>query len=99
MLWLGLLTGSALISAIAGALLFGFLANKGRKKFYGIDVALMTVGALLQGFVTSPLELVLARTILGLGVGADYVLSPTIMAEHSNAKDRGKVIALGFGRM
>ena len=98
-LWLSLLTGSALISAIAGALIFGFLANKGRKRFYGIDVTLMTVGALLQGFVTSPLELVLARTILGLGVGADYVLSPTIMAEHSNAKDRGKVIALGFGRM
>ena len=59
----------------------------------------MTIGALLQAVVTSPLQLVLVRGLLGVGVGADYVLSPMIMAEHSNAKDRGKLIALGFGMM
>lgn len=98
-LWTSLLTGSALAGAAIGALIFGYLANKGRKKFYGIDVTLMTIGALLQAVVTSPLQLVLVRGLLGVGVGADYVLSPMIMAEHSNAKDRGKLIALGFGMM
>ncbi len=96
-LYTSLISGSALIGAAVGAIIFGILSNRGRKTFYGVDVALMTVGALLQAFVTSPLELVLVRLLLGLGVGADYVLSPMIMAEHSNAKDRGKVIALGFG--
>ena len=75
------------------------LANKGRKKFYGVDVLLMTIGAVLEAFVTTPLELVLVRALLGLGVGADYVLSPTIMAEHSNAKDRGKLLVLGVAMM
>jgi len=98
-LWLSLLTGAALIGAAIGAILFGFLSNKGRKTFYGIDVGLMTIGALLQAFVTTPLQLVLVRGLLGLGIGADYVLSPMIMAEHSNAKDRGKLIAFGFGMM
>ena len=98
-LWDSLVAGSALIGAAVGAIIFGLLANKGRKTFYGIDVALMTVGAVLQAFVATPLELVLVRALLGLGVGADYVLSPMIMGEHSNAKDRGKLIAFGFGMM
>ncbi|ACP48885.1 General substrate transporter [Sulfolobus islandicus Y.N.15.51] len=92
-----LLTGAALIGSAIGAIIFGFLANLGRKTFYGVDVALMTIGALLQAFVQNPMQLVLVRLILGLGIGADYVLSPLIMAEHSNAKDRGKKLALGFG--
>ncbi|TRM83212.1 MFS transporter, partial [Sulfolobus sp. F3] len=91
------ISGSALIGAAIGAIVFGLLSNMGRKKFYGIDVTLLTIGAILQAFVSNPLELVLIRLLLGIGVGADYVLSPMIMAEHSNAKDRGKIIALGFG--
>ena len=34
------LTGSALAGAAIGALILGYLSNKGRKKFYGIDVTL-----------------------------------------------------------
>jgi putative MFS transporter len=98
-LWESLISGSALIGAAIGAILFGFLSNKGRKAFYGVDVALLTVGALLQAVVPNALALVLVRGLLGLGVGADYVLSPMIMGEHSNAKDRGKLIAFGFGMM
>ena len=37
----GLLTGSALVGSVVGALLFGWLAQKGRKRFYGIDVGIM----------------------------------------------------------
>jgi Sugar (and other) transporter. len=97
--WEAWVSSSALIGAAIGAIIFGILSNKGRKTFYGIDVALLSIGAVLQAFVSSPLELVLVRGLLGLGVGADYVLSPLIMAEHANAKDRGKIIALGFGLM
>lgn len=92
-----LLAGSALIGATLGAIIFGVLSNKGRKTYYGIDVTLMTIGAILQAFVTNIDQLILARFFLGIGIGADYVLSPMIMGEHSNAKDRGKVMALGFG--
>ena len=97
--WEGWISASALMGAAIGAIIFGLLSNKGRKTFYGVDVALLSVGAVMQAFVSTPLELVLTRFLLGLGVGADYVLSPMIMAEHANAKDRGKIIALGFGLM
>ncbi len=94
-----LLVASALAGAAIGALLFGVLANKGRKTFYGIDMVLMTVGGLMQAFVPNIEWLIVARVLLGIGAGADYVLSPMIMVEHSNAQDRGKTIATGFGLM
>ncbi|AHC52117.1 MFS transporter [Sulfolobus acidocaldarius SUSAZ] len=96
-LYVSLITGSALMGSAVGAILFGFLSNKGRKTFYGVDVVILTIGALLQSLVVDPVQLIIARFILGLGIGADYVLSPMIMAEHSNARDRGKMLALGFG--
>lgn len=95
--WEAWIASSALIGSIIGAVLFGLLSNKGRKRFYGVDVALLSLGALLQAFVTSPLQLAMVRFLLGVGVGADYVLSPLIIAEHSNVKDRGKALALATG--
>lgn len=92
-----LLAGSALAGATIGALAFGQLANKGRKRYYGIDVGLMAIAGLAQAFVPNVMTLIIVRFILGLGVGADYTLSPMIMGEHASAKDRGKSMAFGFG--
>ena len=95
----GALAGSALVGAAVGAIIFGLLAQNGRKKFYGYDVMLMAVMAFAQIFAPTLWWLIAIRFVLGIGVGADYVLSPTIMAEHSNRPDRGKKIAIGFGVM
>jgi MFS family permease len=95
----GMLAGSALIGAGVGAVIFGALAQNGRKRFYGLDVTLMAIMALAQAFAPNLWSLICIRFILGIGIGADYVLSPTIMAEHANRRDRGKKIGLGFGVM
>jgi MFS family permease len=95
----GMLAGSALVGAAIGALIFGALAQNGRKKYYGLDVTLMAVMALAQAFAPDLWSLIGIRFILGIGIGADYVLSPTIMAEHANRRDRGKKIGIGFGVM
>jgi MFS family permease len=95
----GALAGSALLGAGVGALIFGALAQRGRKKFYGLDVTLMAIMAAAQAFAPDLWSLIAIRFILGIGIGADYVLSPTIMAEHANRRDRGKKIGLGFGVM
>lgn len=95
----GALTASALVGSMLGALIFGLLAQKGRKRFYGVDAMILGFGALAQAFMPTLVALVACRFILGIGVGADYVLSPTIMAEHANRADRGKAIGLGFGTM
>ena len=95
----GMLAGSALVGAAVGALIFGALAQRGRKKFYGLDVTLMAIMAAAQAFAPDLWTLIAIRFVLGIGIGADYVLSPTIMAEHANRRDRGKKIGLGFGVM
>jgi len=94
-----MLAGSALVGAGIGAMVFGALAQNGRKKYYGMDVMLMALMALAQAFAPNLWSLIGIRFILGIGIGADYVLSPTIMAEHANRRDRGKKIGLGFGVM
>lgn len=94
-----MLAGSALIGAALGAMIFGLLGQRGRKTFYGIDVTIMAIAALAQVFVPDLWSLIAVRFILGVGVGADYVLSPTIMSEHANRSDRGRALGFGFGVM
>ncbi len=95
----GLLAGSALVGAAIGALTFGLLGQNGRKRFYGLDVALMGIMAIAQAFAPNLEWLIAIRFVLGIGIGADYVLSPTIMAEHANRADRGRTLGIGFGVM
>ena len=93
------LTASALVGAAIGALIFGVLGQRGRKRFYGYDMLILGVAAAAQSFAPSVAWLIALRFILGIGIGADYVLSPVIMAEHSNRADRGRALGLGFGAM
>jgi MFS family permease len=94
-----LLSASALVGAAIGALGFGILGQRGRKRFYGIDVAILGIAAVAQAFAPNVTWLIAIRFVLGIGVGADYVLSPVIMAEHANRADRGRALGLGFGTM
>jgi MFS family permease len=93
------LAASALLGSVVGALAFGALAQGGRKRFYGLDVLILGVTAIAQAFAPNIAWLIAIRFLLGIGVGADYVLSPTIMAEHANRDDRGRALGLGFGTM
>ncbi|QGR20057.1 MFS transporter [Stygiolobus azoricus] len=95
--WIGLLASSAIITAILGQLIFGFLGDKlGRKSVYGVEASLLTIGALLSAFAWNLPSLIFFRSIMGLGIGGDYPISATIMSEYANVKDRGKLIALVF---
>lgn len=99
-LTLGLIIASSYYGAALSALLFGIIADKqGRKIMYGIDTALMTIGALLQAFSEDIPELFVSRLILGMGIGADYVLSPIIVAENARAENRGKLMVITFAFM
>ena len=94
-----LLSASALVGAAIGALVFGVLGQGGRRRFYGLTVIILGIGALAQAFAPNASWLIALRFILGFGIGADYVLSPVIMTEHSNRANRGRALGLGFGTM
>ncbi|CAM6121426.1 unnamed protein product [Calypogeia fissa] len=96
-------TGVALCGTLAGQLFFGWAGDRfGRKKVYGITLALMVIASLGQGLsMGSSATGVLAtlcffRFWLGFGIGGDYPLSATIMSEYSNTKTRGAFVAAVF---
>ncbi len=92
----GLISSTALIAAVIGALIFGRLLDYlGRKRIYGIELGILIVGALGSAFLTpynNVTVLIIWRFILGIGIGGDYATSSTIMAEYSNTKSRGRFV-------
>ena len=95
--------GVAFVGTLSGQLFFGWLGDKlGRKKVYGMTLALMVVCSIASGlsFGHEPKTvlgtLCFFRFWLGFGIGGDYPLSATIMSEYSNKKTRGAFIAAVF---
>jgi MFS family permease len=90
-------TGSAILAAFVGAVVFGRLADiLGRKRVYVVVALIMIVGALASAAATGFVWLVVARFVLGLGIGGDYPVSAVLMSEYSNRADRGRFVGLVF---
>jgi PHS family inorganic phosphate transporter-like MFS transporter len=90
-------TGSAILGAFFGALVFGRIADVlGRKQVYTMVAAIMIAGALASAFAPGFIWLVIARFVLGLGIGGDYPVSAVLMSEYSNRKDRGRMVGMVF---
>jgi MFS transporter, PHS family, inorganic phosphate transporter len=90
-------TGSAILGAFFGAITFGRLADVfGRKKVYTIVAAIMIAGALASAAAPGFVWLVVARFVIGLGIGGDYPVSAVLMSEYSNRQDRGRLVGMVF---
>ena len=90
-------TGSAILAAFFGAVIFGRIADVlGRKTIYVTVAVIMIVGALASALAPGFLFLVIARFVLGLGIGGDYPVSAVLMSEYANRKDRGRLVGLVF---
>ena len=90
-------TGAAILGAFVGAFVFGRLADVfGRKVVYTSVAAIMVVGALGSALAPNFLVLIIARLVLGLGIGGDYPVSAVLVSEYSNRADRGRLVGLVF---
>ena len=91
------ISSAALLGAVFGAVFFGNLADRlGRKRLYIIDLLFFVVFAAASAFAQNVWELVLFRFLLGIGIGADYPISASYIAEFVSNKHRGKLIASVF---
>lgn len=93
----GWINSITLLAAFLGAIVFGRISDVlGRKRTYGLEAAIMVVGAILSAFAPSFIWLLAFRFILGVGVGGDYPMSAVLMGEFANTKSRGKLVGLVF---
>src|ERR1700742_2136856 len=93
----GLVESTALLASAIGALLFGRVADMlGRKRIYGVEVLVLAAGAIGCAFSPNIWWLIGLRFILGVGIGGDYPVSATIMAEYASKASRGLLVTLVF---
>jgi MFS family permease len=92
------LVGSmALLAAFVGAFVFGRIADVfGRRRVYGLEAAIMVVGALGSAFAPGLIALIVFRFVIGVGIVGDYPVSAVLTSEYSNTQDRGKLVGLVF---
>lgn len=86
-----LLTASAIIGSFIGAYWLGNLTDKfGRKAMITVDLVAFILFAVLTAVAPNVLWLIIFRFFLGIGIGADYPISATLVSEFSSTKNRGK---------
>lgn len=88
------ITGN-LIAYIVGSYALGSAADYiGRRNALVISVAILAAGSVLTALSWDLFSLTLFRVITGLGMGAQIALAATLVGELSNARSRGRFLAL-----
>jgi len=80
--WTGAVTSMLLVSWAVGGALFGWIADRiGRKRALFATIALYATGTGLCAVVGSLWQLILCRTISGLGIGGEWGIGAALVAE------------------
>ena len=88
----GYLVAGASLGAAAGALGAGPLTDRfGRKSLLIVDALLYAIGSLLSAFTPNVAVLMIARTFIGLAIGADSAIATAYIAEYAPRNRRGSL--------
>jgi len=80
--WTGAITSILLVGWAAGGVLFGWVGDRiGRKRALFTTIALYAVGTAACALATNMWELVLFRIVASLGIGGEWGLGATLIAE------------------
>ncbi|WP_308343357.1 MFS transporter [Streptomyces sp. MK37H] len=91
--WQGLLGSSALIGLFFGSVILGRMADAiGRQKLYLYNFVLIVLASAGQLWAHSLWSLFVLRLLIGFGLGADYAVGPTLLAEFSPRRIRGLLL-------
>jgi len=94
-LWIAFLGAATLAGLFFGAIITGPIADRiGRSIIFRFDMLLIACLSLSQFFITEAWQLLAIRLVIGLVLGADYVVSKTLVTEHAPRHFRGKLLSL-----
>lgn len=90
----GFLLTVTLLSSSIGGVLFGAIADRaGRKRALMLTVIVFSACSGLSGLAQTPVQLGVARALLGLGMGGEWAAGVLLVAETWPPQHRGKAIA------
>jgi MFS family permease len=80
--WTGAITSILLVGWAAGGLLFGWVGDRiGRKRALFVTICIYAVGTALCALATDIWQLVLFRMLASLGIGGEWGIGATLIAE------------------
>jgi MFS family permease len=89
----GLLGTSALVVSSIGGWLAGLAADRyGRVRILQITIVWFAVFTFLSGFTNSFFELLVVRSLQGLGFGGEWAVGSVLMSEAIQSRHRGKAV-------
>ncbi len=90
-----LLLGATMIGMVLGGFSMGYLTDlRGRRYLFLWDMALFIIFTALSAIALNFIEILVFRLLLGVAIGADYAISPTLISEFAPAKHRGKLLTV-----
>jgi MFS transporter, SP family, arabinose:H+ symporter len=93
--WTGYLVAGASLGAAAGAICAGPIADHfGRKALLIVDAGIYSAGAILSAVTPDAAVLLIARTLIGLAIGADSAIATAYIAEYAPRGRRGALSML-----
>ncbi|WP_434590192.1 MFS transporter [Brevibacterium sp. 1718] len=94
-LLIGMLGAATLVGLFLGAIITGPIADRiGRSAIFRFDMLVIACLSLSQFFVQESWQLLIARLLIGLMLGADYVVSKTLVTEHAPRHFRGRLLSM-----
>ena len=95
---LGSLTAAMGFGALFGAIFGGYLVDKlGRKRMFYADLWFFVISAIVGAFAPNIEILAVCRFVMGVGVGLDFPVALSYIAEFSSLKGKGKWVNLWQG--
>ncbi|WP_075180826.1 MFS transporter [Pantoea sp. 1.19] len=91
--WQGMIGSSALIGLFLGSLVLGWLADiVGRQRIFTLSFIIITLASLMQFWAESASQLFLLRVLVGIGLGGDFSVGHTLLAEFAPRRHRGVML-------
>jgi MFS family permease len=93
----GLVSSAAIVGAILGASVMGRVSDRiGRKLAFRIDLGMFVVFAFASALAPDIWWLIAFRFLLGIGIGADYPIASSYVAEISPRRLRSRLLVGAF---
>ena len=94
---LSLVLASAFLGQFVGALWMGRLADRiGRQRTFIINLLVYSLASIVCGLAPHSSVLILARFVAGIGIGGEYALADSYLADILPSKVRGRYIVWAY---